>query len=147
LWKIFPEAVDAKPTPIAFAEVYLALQQGVVEGQDNPITIVESNKFYEVQKYINRSQHILCSIVGVIGGPLYDSLSDEDQKMFVDVFKEVGSKYSDKIRSREIELYEEYQKNKKAIIETTDVEEFAKAVRPQTKKAFSPELVDAIQAL
>lgn len=147
LWKIFPEAVKAKPTPIAFAEVYLALQQGVVEGQDNPITIVESNKFYEVQKYINRSQHILCSIVGIIGGPLYDSLSDEDKAMFVGVFKEVGSRYSDKIRQRELDLYKEYAKSKRAIIETTEVEEFAEMVRPQTKKAFSAELVDAIQAL
>ena len=147
LWKIFPEAVGAKPTPISFAEVYLALQQGVVEGQDNPITIVESNKFYEVQKYINRSQHILCSIVGVIGGPLYKSLSDEDKKMFVEVFKEVGASYSDKIRNYELNLYEEYQKSKKAIIETTEVKEFAKIVQPQTKKAFSAELVDAIQAL
>ena len=147
LWKIFPEAVGAKPTPISFAEVYLALQQGVVEGQDNPITIVESNKFYEVQKYINRSQHILCSIVGIIGGPLYKSLSDDDKKMFVGAFKEVGSRYSDKIREYELNLYKEYEESKKAIIETTEVKAFADMVLPQTKKAFGADLVDSIEAL
>jgi tripartite ATP-independent transporter DctP family solute receptor len=147
LWKIFPEAVGAKPTPVSFAEVYLALQQGVVEGQDNPITIVESNKFYEVQKYINRTQHILCSIVGIIGGPLYDRLSDEDQKMFVEVFKEVGTRYSDKVRETELGLYEEYKQSKKAIVETTEVEKFAEIVLPQTRKIFGDDLVDAIQAL
>ena len=147
LWKIFPEAVGAKPTPISFAEVYLALQQGVVEGQDNPITIVESNKFYEVQDYINRSQHILCSIVGMIGGPLYKSLSKEDKELFVSVFKEVSTNYSDQIRKYELDLYKQYEENKKAIIETTDVEAFAKIVLPETKKVFGNELVDAIQAL
>ena len=147
LWKIFPEAVGAKPTPVSFAEVYLALQQGVVEGQDNPITIVESNKFYEVQKYINRTQHILCSIVGIIGGPLYERLSDEDQKMFVEVFKEVGTRYSDKVRETELALYKNYQESKKAIVETTEVEKFAEIVLPQTRKAFGAELVDSIQAL
>lgn len=147
LWKIFPEAVGAKPTPVSFAEVYLALQQGVVEGQDNPITIVESNKFYEVQDYINRTQHILCSIVGMIGGPLYDRLSDADKKMFVEVFKEVGTRYSDKVRETELALYEEYKSSKKAIIEETEVEQFAKMVLPQTKKVFGAELVDSIQAL
>lgn len=147
LWKIFPEAVGAKPTPVSFAEVYLALQQGVVEGQDNPITIVESNKFYEVQDYINRTQHILCSIVGVIGGPLYDRLSDEDKKMFVEIFKEVGSNYSDKVRERELSLYKQYQESGRAIIETTEVEKFAEMVLPQTKKVFGNDLVDSIQAL
>ena len=147
LWKIFPEAVGAKPTPVSFAEVYLALQQGVVEGQDNPITIVESNKFYEVQKYINRTQHILCSIGGISAGPLYERLSDEDQKMFVEVFKEVGTRYSDKVRETELALYKNYQESKKAIVETTEVEKFAEIVLPQTRKAFGAELVDSIQAL
>ena len=147
LWKIFPEAVGAKPTPVSFAEVYLALQQGVVEGQDNPIPIVESNKFYEVQKYIKRTKPILFSIVGIIGGPLYERLSDEDQKMFVEVFKEVGTRYSDKVRETELALYKNYQESKKAIVETTEVEKFAEIVLPQTRKAFGAELVDSIQAL
>ena len=46
-----PKACGANPTPIAFAEVYLALQNGTVEAQENPLTTIEAKKFYEVQKH------------------------------------------------------------------------------------------------
>ncbi|HEX3138328.1 MAG TPA: TRAP transporter substrate-binding protein DctP, partial [Casimicrobiaceae bacterium] len=47
-----PKACGANPTPIAFAEVYLALQNGTVDAQENPLTTIEAKKFFEVQKYI-----------------------------------------------------------------------------------------------
>ncbi len=47
-----PKACGANPTPIAFAEVYLALQNGTVDAQENPLTTIEAKKFYEVQKAI-----------------------------------------------------------------------------------------------
>ncbi|MCK4866614.1 MAG: TRAP transporter substrate-binding protein DctP, partial [Alphaproteobacteria bacterium] len=51
LYMMFPKAVGANPTPLAFAEVYLALQQGVVDAQENPLPTIKAKKFYEVQKY------------------------------------------------------------------------------------------------
>ena len=47
-----PKSCGANPTPIAFAEVYLALQNGTVDAQENPLTTIEAKKFYEVQKAI-----------------------------------------------------------------------------------------------
>ena len=52
LYTMFPRAVGANPTPIAFAEVYLALQNGTVDAQENPLPTIDAKKFYEVQKYI-----------------------------------------------------------------------------------------------
>ena len=52
LYMMFPKAVGANPTPIAFAEVYLALQQGTVDAQENPLPTIQAKKFYEVQTYI-----------------------------------------------------------------------------------------------
>ena len=54
-----PRACGANPTPIAFAEVYLALQNGTVDAQENPLTTIEAKKFYEVQKHIMLTGHIV----------------------------------------------------------------------------------------
>jgi tripartite ATP-independent transporter DctP family solute receptor len=55
----FPKALGANPTPIAFAEVYLALQNGTVEAQENPLPTIEAKKFFEVQKNISLTGHIV----------------------------------------------------------------------------------------
>ena len=54
-----PKSCGANPTPIAFAEVYLALQNGTVDAQENPLTTIEAKKFYEVQKNIILTAHIV----------------------------------------------------------------------------------------
>ena len=57
-----PKSCGANPTPIAFAEVYLALQNGTVDAQENPLTTIEAKKFYEVQKNIVLTGHIVDSL-------------------------------------------------------------------------------------
>ena len=58
-----PRACGANPTPIAFAEVYLALQNGTVDAQENPLPTIEAKKFYEVQKNISLTGHIIDSLI------------------------------------------------------------------------------------
>jgi len=55
-------AMGARPTPMAFSEVYLALQQGVVDGQENPAATIATMKFYEVQKYLIKTGHIISGV-------------------------------------------------------------------------------------
>jgi tripartite ATP-independent transporter DctP family solute receptor len=55
-------AMGAQPTPMAFSEVYLALQQGVVDGQENPAATIATMKFYEVQKYLIKTGHIISGV-------------------------------------------------------------------------------------
>src|SRR6202040_2346991 len=66
LFTMFPRAVGANPTPIAFAEVYLALQNGTVDAQENPLPTIDAKKFYEVQKYIILTGHITESLVTIV---------------------------------------------------------------------------------
>ena len=66
LFVMFPRAVGANPTPIAFAEVYLALQNGTVDAQENPLPTIDAKKFYEVQKYIILTGHITESLVTIV---------------------------------------------------------------------------------
>lgn len=147
LWKIFPEAIGAKPTPIAFAEVYLALQQGVVDGQENPITIIDSNKFYEVQKYVNLTGHITSSIVGMVGAPLWKSLSAQDKTLFDKVFKEASARFSDTVHDYEQKLYTDFQKNGKITIVEVDRGPFAEKVLPVVEKTWGADLVRKVRAL
>ena len=72
LYKMFPEAVGANPTPIAFAEVYLALQTGTVDAQENPLPTIQAKKFYEVQKYIALTGHITDALLTIVSGQTWD---------------------------------------------------------------------------
>ncbi|QKV20037.1 sialic acid TRAP transporter substrate-binding protein SiaP [Oricola thermophila] len=147
LWKIFPTAVGANPTPISFAEVYLALQQGVVEGQENPITIIESNKFYEVQNYVARTSHITSSVVSVFGGPLWNRLTTEEQELFTDITREASAMFSDKIVAREEELFEKFRNGDDVEIVDVDRAPFAELVIPAVKAEWGEDLVDRVTAL
>ena len=79
-----PKSLGANPTPIAFAEVYLALQNGTVDAQENPLPTIEAKKFYEVQKNISLTGHIVDSLLTIVSGQLWTKLSDADKKIFTD---------------------------------------------------------------
>jgi len=112
-----PRACGANPTPIAFAEVYLALQNGTVDAQENPLPTIEAKKFYEVQKYIVLTGHIIDSLVTQIGPHVWNKLSDGDKKIFTDVMQEAAKGATGDIRKREIELAQEFKKKGITLIE------------------------------
>jgi len=99
-----PRACGANTAPIAFAEVYLALQNGTVEAQENPLTTIEAKKFFEVQKYIVLTGHIVDHLNTVVAGNLWKKLSDADKKIFTDVTQEAAAKASAEVAAREKEL-------------------------------------------
>lgn len=76
-WKM----LGANPTPIDFSELYLSLQQGVIDSQENPYDIIDANKFYEVQKYFTNSNHIYHTISVNIGTSTYDSMPEVYRNM------------------------------------------------------------------
>ena len=84
VWK----ALGTNPTPLAFPEVYTALQQGLVEAQENPFELIYSQKFYEQQKYIIDTNHQIQPILMVMNLDFYKGLSDDARKIVDDGFKE-----------------------------------------------------------
>ncbi len=112
-----PRACGANPTPIAFAEVYLALQNGTVDAQENPLPTIEAKKFYEVQKNIILTGHIIDSLVTQVGPHVWNKLSDGDKKIFTDVMQEAAKGATNDIRKREGELVEEFKKKGINLIE------------------------------
>src|SRR4030095_10416765 len=94
LYTMFPRAVGANPTPIAFAEVYLALQNGTVDAQENPLPTIEAKKFYEVQKYPMLSGHITESLVTIVSASTWGKLGADDRKLFEQVLWEASTRAS-----------------------------------------------------
>jgi len=105
-----PKSCGANPTPIAFAEVYLALQNGTVEAQENPLTTIEAKKFYEVQKNIMLTGHIIDALATQIAPHVWNKLSDADKKIFTDVTQEAAANATNDIKKREAELMDEFKK-------------------------------------
>jgi tripartite ATP-independent transporter DctP family solute receptor len=78
-YRATPEACGANPTPIAFAEVYLALQNGTVEAQENPLTTIEAKKFFEVQKHIMMTGHIIDGLTTQVAPHVWNKLTDAEK--------------------------------------------------------------------
>jgi len=129
LFLMFTKSVGANATPIAFAEVYLALQQGTVDGQENPLPTIMAKKFYEVQSHIILTGHITESLVTVVGGHVWSKLTPDEQKIFQDVLKQAAAKATDAIAASEKTLAAEFKKLGKTVVEP-DREAFRKAAIP-----------------
>lgn len=106
LYIMFPEAVGANAAPIAFSEVYLALQQGTVDAQENPLPTIQAKKFYEVQTNINLTGHISDALLTIVGGPAWDGMDETDRAALTDVTKQTAVCASDAIIKSEGELAE-----------------------------------------
>lgn len=104
LYVMFPRIVGANPTPIAFAEVYLALQQGTVDAQENPLPTISAKKFYEPNPVVNLTGHITESLITIVSGTLWNRLSDEDKAIFDDVFAEAAARSNDEVFAEEASL-------------------------------------------
>jgi len=122
-----PRSCGANTTPIAFAEVYLALQNGTVDAQENPLTTIEAKKFYEVQKHIVLTGHIVDHLATIISKQLWAKLSDEDRKIFTEVAQEAAARASAEIQAKEKELLETF-KQKGLTITEVNKDEFRDAV-------------------
>ena len=122
-----PKACGANPTPLAFAEVYLALQNGTVEAQENPLTTIEAKKFYEVQKNIMLTGHLVDGLVTQIAPHVWNKLTDAEKTIFTDVTREAAARASAQIVKREAELIDEFKKKGLNIV-TVDRAGFQAAV-------------------
>ena len=144
-----PRACGANTTPIAFAEVYLALQNGTVEAQENPLTTIEAKKFYEVQKNVVLTGHIVDHLNTLVSKTRWASLSDEDKAIFTEVMQEAAARTTKIIEGRENALVDEFKKKGISVTEV-DKADFEKNVIEKAKlEDFGYEKADweAIRAI
>ena len=103
-YKAFPDAVGANPTPVAFAEVYLALQQGVVTATVNPVPVIHAKKFYEVLDYVAMTNHLVEYVLWVSGGHVWSSLSDDEKACLQTAVDEFGAASTAEVAAQEDDL-------------------------------------------
>ncbi len=75
-------ALGANPAPLSFAELFSALQQGVMDGQENPLNNIYASKLHEAQKYVTLDGHIYDTNIFMVGKAFYDKLTPEQQALF-----------------------------------------------------------------
>jgi tripartite ATP-independent transporter DctP family solute receptor len=151
LYLMLTKSVGANATPIAFAEVYLALQQKTVDGQENPLPTIMAKKFYEVQTHVMLTGHITESLLTIVGTDVWRKLSDADKKVFEEVLTQAAAKASDEIRVSEQKIADELRKLGKTVV-TVDREAFRQAAVSLHNDAaagagWSKAEYDALQAL
>jgi len=81
-WQFLGRALGANPTPLAYAEVYTALQTGAIDGQDNPLPNVQNQKFYEVMSQIVLTSHLVGFDLLTVSLKLWSSMSPKQQESF-----------------------------------------------------------------
>jgi TRAP-type C4-dicarboxylate transport system substrate-binding protein len=149
LYVLFAKTFGANPTPIAFAEVYLALQQGTVDGQENPLPTIMAKKFYEVQSHIMLTGHITESLLTILGSHVWAKLNDDERKIFNEVLIQAAANATDQIRASEQKLADEFRKLGKNVVEV-DRAAFRAAALPlhnDGSGGWSQAEYDALQAL
>jgi tripartite ATP-independent transporter DctP family solute receptor len=147
-YQMFPKATGANPTPMAFAEVYLALQQGVVDAQENPLPTIQFKKFHEVQSNINLTGHITNSLAMVVSPVTLSKMGDDGQAL-LDALAQAASSTSDEIVASEAELADWFREQGVTVNEV-DRQPFMDAVSPMLTGAdvpWSPEIFARLQAI
>lgn len=149
LFLMFTKSVGANATPIAFAEVYLALQQKTVDGQENPLPTIMAKKFYEVQTHVMLTGHITESLLTIVGSHVWAKLTDAEKKVFEDVLSEAALRATKQIRASEQKTADELRKLGKTVVEP-DRAAFRAAALPlhnDGSGGWSKAEYDALQAL
>ena len=131
-WK----ALGASPTPIAFTELFTALQQGTVDAQENPLQVIHDSSFYEVQKYVVMIRYVTPPRFLIVNKDLWNDLGTQNQKIIEDSWKEAAALIQSIYLEKEA-WYEKTLKEKGMIFIEPDIEIFRNATSDVWKK-FGP---------
>ncbi|WP_439258454.1 TRAP transporter substrate-binding protein [Lonepinella sp. BR2271] len=145
------KAMGAKPTPMSFNEVYSALQQGVIDAEENPLGHIYSSRFYEVQKCVTLSGHVYSTHMVLANPDFYNGLSDKDRELIKSALKRAID-YQQEIITQEEQ--EQINAIRKAGVSVTELspeqskvfENVVAPVREKYLKAVDPELVRALES-
>ncbi|HEX6362886.1 MAG TPA: TRAP transporter substrate-binding protein [Albitalea sp.] len=138
------------PTPMAFPELFTALQQGTVDGQENPIPVILAPKFAQVQKHLSLTAHVYSPAVLIVSPKVWDKLSEADRKVFVDAAQKASAAQRRKVNEDETNGIAQLKKDGMQVVEKVDGASFRKAVAPAYAgfaKEFGAERIAAIQAV
>ena len=136
------------PTPMAFPEVFGALQQGTVDGQENPIPVILASKFAQVQKYLSLTGHVYSPALLITSPRLMNKLTDADKKVFYEAAKKATVAQRKKVNDDEATGIAQLEKDGMSVVTKVDGQAFRDALKPvyaSYAKDFGAENIKKIQ--
>jgi TRAP-type transport system periplasmic protein len=141
----------ANPVPMPFAELYPALETKAVDGQENPFSVILSNKFFEVQKYVSATNHVYAANIILVGKKFWDKLSPAEQKILQDsaieardyqraVSREVAGKALAELKTKGMQV------NEVSPAETARMRQLVKPIHDKFAAEYDPALVKTFRA-
>lgn len=145
------EALGASPTPIDFGELFISLQQKAVDGQENPLDLIYTSNFHEVQSHIMLTEHTYSPWLFLINNDVYESFPDDIKNQFDEAVKE-ATLYQNQLVKDSQEGYKEKLKEKGMTIVEVDKEVFRQkykesGVEEELKKEWAPNLIERVRDL
>ncbi|MDO8387067.1 MAG: DctP family TRAP transporter solute-binding subunit [Polaromonas sp.] len=138
------------PTPMAFPELFTALQQGTVDGQENPIPVILSSKFSQVQKHLSLTGHVYSPCIWVMNKAAFDKLSAADKKHFLDAAAEGTKANRARVDEDDAKGVADLRAKGMTVIDTLDKAKFVAALAPvnaEFEKQFGKANIDKIRAV
>jgi tripartite ATP-independent transporter DctP family solute receptor len=130
VWQASGAALGASPMPISFGEVYLALQQGIADGQENPVPVIKAMGFHEVQQCLNLTGHIQSSIQILMNERVWQKLNSNQQTALLQAVRELGKDVYRGTVDDEAKLISEWQRDgTMQIVDDVDVDAFRQRAR------------------
>ncbi|PMR72497.1 TRAP transporter substrate-binding protein [Billgrantia endophytica] len=143
------QALGARPTPMAFSEVFTSLQQNTIQAQENPLSLIESASFYEVQDYLNLTGHVRSWIYVVIGRNQLERMPEELQQVVFDAAEVMQAYQAGLFEEDQVRLEQLLRERGMEFIEV-DTAAFAEKALPAVESVLNEEqraLFEAIQNL
>ena len=137
-------------TPMAWPEVFPALQQGTVDGQENPLPVILSQKLDQVQKYMTLTGHVYSPMVFLMGKAQFDKLAPADQQAFIEAAKAGAKANRARVDEDDAKGVTELRAKGMQVVDKVDKAKFAAALAPvnsQFEKEFGKANLDRIRAV
>jgi tripartite ATP-independent transporter DctP family solute receptor len=142
------QSIGVQPTPMAFSELFTSLQQGVVDGQENPIPVILSSKFSQVQKHLSLTGHVYSPSLLLMSPKLWNSLSDADKNNFKEAAKVGSAAQRKKVNADEAAGIAQLKSDGMEVVTTVDGQAFRTAMTPvwsEFAKKYGAENIKRIQ--
>lgn len=140
------ESAGAKPQVMDFNEVFTGLQQGVIKGQENPVDLIKSGGLYEVQKYVNRTEHVYSWIYILVGNKQFEALSDEQQEAVKEAAAEAQD-FGEELYDKQISQIEKDLEDEGMTFVEVDQDAFREKMTPAIKEALKPEQLEIYERI
>lgn len=145
-WRIF----GANPTPLAYSDMFMALKQGVVDGQENPLEVIYTSHLYETQKYIMETQHLISFYVACVGDYFYKKFNNHEQTIIIEAINEAAIYQNNLVKKYEKD-YKEKLKSSGVKFIKVDKDAFENLANQKLPKLFkniwAPDIYERIKAI